>query len=106
MWYNSLGYFTKVTNMYLMLLFVKCVTMGEKMQFKIRPREGTSKWKDIPCSWIGRLNIVKMTLLPKLIYKFSVIPIKAPGGFFAKMDRLILKCIWKVKRLRIAETIL
>lgn len=50
------------------------------------------------------LNFVKMAVLPKLIYRFSAIPTKAPGGFFVQGDRLIPKCIWEFKKRRIART--
>ena len=61
-------------------------------------REHTNRWKNIPCSWLGRINIVKMATLPKVIYRFNNIPIKLP--------MTTLNFIWNHKRAYIPKTIL
>ena len=55
--------------------------------------EDTRKWKDLPCSWIGRINIVKMAVLPRTIYRFYAIPMKIPSNFFTDLETIIINFI-------------
>jgi hypothetical protein len=68
--------------------------------------EDLRKWKDLPCSCIGRINIVKMAILPKAIYRFNAIHIKIPNQFFIELKRSICKFICSYKKPRIVITIL
>ena len=69
-------------------------------------KEDTNRRRNIPCSWIGRISIVKMSIIPKAMYRFSAIPIKLPVVFFTELKQIISQFVWNYKKLQISKAIM
>ena len=78
----------------------------ENYKVLLKEIKGTNKWRDTLYSWVGRLNIVKISLLPSRIYRFNAIPIKTPIAVFAEIEKSTLKFIWNLSGPQIAKIIL
>ena len=69
-------------------------------------KDDINRRRDIPCSWVGKINIAKMTILPNTIYRFNMIPIKLPIAFVKELEQKISQFLWKHRRTQIAKAVL
>ena len=69
-------------------------------------KDDINRWRNIPCSWVGRINIVKITILPNAIYRFNAIPVKLPMASFTELEQKISQFMWKHRRPSTAKAVL
>ena len=69
-------------------------------------KDDRNRWRDTLCSWVGRINIMKMIILPNTVYRFNVIPIKLLMAFFTELEQKISQFIWKHKRPQMPQAVL